>query len=916
MATAFHGTALFFTFKRTYDAYVHIFFADHYRRAWFDHWEPRWYTGFPINSYPPGTHQLTALISESVGLQNAFIAVQMTGVLLLVVGIYRFSRIWVSPRASEMAAMAMVFSTSLCETVHVFGQLPTTVSLGILLNGLAYGNSWLRSGSVRHLLVALALGAATTACHHVTTLFGGVFFVAPVVLKVVTDQCMTKEGRQPRALSHLLMRIGIYGVGLIGLLVLVVFPYWVWSISDPITQVSIPHASRDSFVTNLNAGLVFWVIPHGLTLLFLPHVIKRSRTVLWPLCGSYWALFVLGTGGTTAIPKFLLRGAFDILTLDRFTIWASVIVLPLVGEALVHQKEDFKKKALPLLGLAAVIASVYTINLTQFRSFQPKHIDIAPIVDFLESDGHDNWRYLALGFGDQMAWLSANTKATTVDGNYHSARRLPELTTTSIERLEGAKYRGEDGLKSLKRFITAPHKYNLKFVFSNDEFYDPLLFFSGFQRMARLSNGVVLWEKPDVPMLTRETKRKEIPLVFRLMWGLLPLSAIGFALLAVWHWGRIELPNAPEVKGSPSLLPPACALLGLSLALGFWLMDTRKSPEATVERYLGHLDFRREHEAWELLVPTSRPNFESFHLKRSVTNGLLASYAKLTSVECELVGQEGDKATVRALMSFLTPLGMKRRTQEFELYELESSWKIVPRLPVQAPPADRLWKSAAVTWQTRGRKVVGEGTTDFDDLMDRPEFRLLSASARELEDAVEVVGELESTDSDPAALTITAYLYKDGVVVASRNHTVGLHLLAPGEWTPFKVEIRDLPESFDGVELRCQTLVSNSVPASPLSIDQRAGQLYLSNRGGREATVPMFIEVTRDRVGKVVSVDENMIFDAVRPGRELVLPKREGTGRPEGRRLPLVSYPKISAAQSSPKPPWKVSSFARTADLD
>src|SRR5690349_14866781 len=40
----YHGTLLIRTFGGTYDAYIHIFFADHYARAWFDNWEPRWYT--------------------------------------------------------------------------------------------------------------------------------------------------------------------------------------------------------------------------------------------------------------------------------------------------------------------------------------------------------------------------------------------------------------------------------------------------------------------------------------------------------------------------------------------------------------------------------------------------------------------------------------------------------------------------------------------------------------------------------------------------------------------------------------------------------------------------------------------------------------------------------------------------------
>ena len=57
-ALLFHGGLSAFTHGNTYDAYIHMFFADSYNRSWFDTWEPRWYTGFSTTSYPPGTHMI------------------------------------------------------------------------------------------------------------------------------------------------------------------------------------------------------------------------------------------------------------------------------------------------------------------------------------------------------------------------------------------------------------------------------------------------------------------------------------------------------------------------------------------------------------------------------------------------------------------------------------------------------------------------------------------------------------------------------------------------------------------------------------------------------------------------------------------------------------------------------------------
>ncbi len=73
-ALLYHGAlSIFGTYRNTYDAYVHIFFADHWTRGWFDHWDPRWYTGFTLTSYPPLSQQSVAAVSFLTGdLRLAF----------------------------------------------------------------------------------------------------------------------------------------------------------------------------------------------------------------------------------------------------------------------------------------------------------------------------------------------------------------------------------------------------------------------------------------------------------------------------------------------------------------------------------------------------------------------------------------------------------------------------------------------------------------------------------------------------------------------------------------------------------------------------------------------------------------------------------------------------------------------------
>jgi hypothetical protein len=235
----------------------------------------------------------------------------------------------------------------------------------------------------------------------------------------------------------------------------------------------------------------------------------------------------------------ILRGAFYILTLDRFTFWGSIMILPFVGqmvESMIHGNlrrwmvahfGNLFATGVPIvLGLAMLLMVYFTATLTQYRKFQPEPIDMTPIVEFLAKDNHDRWRYLTLGFGDQMAWLSAQTTALNVEGNYHSARRLPEMTSTPVERLDGAKYTAIPGLGSLQQFLTNPQKYELKYVFVKDAFYEPLLFFAGWNRLGRLDNDVIVWERADVPPLPAEIPQTVYPAWQRLMWGTLPVGSI------------------------------------------------------------------------------------------------------------------------------------------------------------------------------------------------------------------------------------------------------------------------------------------------------------------------------------------------------------------------------------------------------
>ncbi|MBT8264104.1 MAG: hypothetical protein KJN75_02090, partial [Muriicola sp.] len=134
IGVAFHGSALFFTLETTYDALIHLFFADHYANSWWDPWEYRWYTGFTVMGYPPLAHQLMALFSFLGGLKFGLYAVALGSIALFITGVYRFGLLLTGNRKiAGYTAILAVFSSTFLETLHVFGQLPSIIGLSVLL---------------------------------------------------------------------------------------------------------------------------------------------------------------------------------------------------------------------------------------------------------------------------------------------------------------------------------------------------------------------------------------------------------------------------------------------------------------------------------------------------------------------------------------------------------------------------------------------------------------------------------------------------------------------------------------------------------------------------------------------------------------------------------------------------------------
>src|ERR1700736_143226 len=360
----------------SFDTNFHTFFASHYAQHWFNPWNEKWFAGFSQTTYPPLTHQWIALLSNVVGLKMGYMLVQLIAVLLLPVGVFRFARIWVDERSASYAALGSVFLGSLAFLVYQAGQLATVASAALYLNALPYFYEWATRASARSLVKGIAIALAAAAAHHVTLIFGVVLFAGPVLWVACLD---ARDERVAGSVGGVISRALVFGVVVALGVGAILLPYWLAIIQHPIHQIPIPHDSRANFLLNSVTAINYFVIPYGALILALPFIVIRgsSSQRLRPLLFGFWLTFIFGLGGTTPLPKLLLGRAFDILTFERFTFWATLMALPIAG--------------FTALGLA--LAWLTT------NPFRPTATaDVEPVARFLNRDGHDAYRYITLGF--------------------------------------------------------------------------------------------------------------------------------------------------------------------------------------------------------------------------------------------------------------------------------------------------------------------------------------------------------------------------------------------------------------------------------------------------------------------------------------------------------------------------------------
>ena len=537
---------------QSYDANLHIFFASHYVHHWFDPWNAKWYAGFSQTTYPPLPQQWVALLSRILGLDMAYMAVQFAAILLLAVGVYRFSKLWVNERAASLAALASIFLGSESFLVYSAGQLSTTAAAPLYLNALPYLYEWVRHGKWRSFVKGSALFVAAAAAHHATLLFGSMFFAVPVLALVFLER---NDGGERTSTPAFVIRTVIISLVVAAAIAVVLLPFWIALIHNPVLQTPIPHASRANYILSPEWGLNYFVIPWGALILVLPFIVLRGSAVvrLRPLLLGFWVAFLIGLGGTTPAGHLLLGRAYEVLTMERFAYWATLLTLPFVGLLAAELVDRFRWRAIVGLSIGATLTCGLAVGWVSYHPADAATFKVDSVAAWLDRDGHDKYRYITLGFGNKISRLAVLTDADSVDGEWNSGRTLPELTENGAGSLSNSKYFGKAGLDALRAMLYHADHYGLKWVFVKDPYYDPLLSFAGWRRVDDLEDKTItVWSKEGAPPAVPLNSAQIPPRWQGLLWGTLPFGSSILALLVVlipeerWHrHGAVE-PSSSE----------------------------------------------------------------------------------------------------------------------------------------------------------------------------------------------------------------------------------------------------------------------------------------------------------------------------------------------------------------------------------
>ncbi|MBE0669649.1 MAG: hypothetical protein IH588_03600 [Anaerolineales bacterium] len=518
----------------SWDGLTHIFFSKGYADNWWSVWDDRWYGGFNKASYPPLAHQLVALLIIITGkIELSYSIILWLFLTIFPLAVYRFSRVFINADGSLIAAFLSIFLPSIRVMTFVFGQFAGFASLTFLLLSISSYSIFMRQRSLLAGCVSVGWLGCVVASH--TNTF---FFLAPLLF-VVTGLYLfnvLKISLKQKLVSNLII-ISLYLL----ISAIIILPFWLWFL-DYRMQTPIMHPSRWNLLSLVGTGifrLYFLDMYDYLLLAYLVLAIglfrDRSYLLLF-FCFSIY--FLLGLGGSTDLPNIVFGKDWEWLTYERFSVWASVISLPMIGYGLQSLQVPSLRFLLKVFVLISVLNAFIWLFNPSINQMTRQRMDLSSVYEVFNSNTQCKNRFLTLGFDYQLPEFSIYTNARTLDGLWHTARTDDFLRQSGMGSLDTALYWG-NGENLLREFLARKDLVPARCIFLNETNllnamkYRTILIETGWRQEKIDGSLISYWVRSYEILAQENSEPKDGSLNLQiLLWGILPIFNLCLTIFA------------------------------------------------------------------------------------------------------------------------------------------------------------------------------------------------------------------------------------------------------------------------------------------------------------------------------------------------------------------------------------------------
>jgi hypothetical protein len=299
------------------------------------------------------------------------------------------------------------------------------------------------------------------------------------------------------------------------------------------------------------------------------------------------------------------------------------------------------------------------------------------------------------------------------------------------------------------------------------------------------------------------------------------------------------------------------------------------TPDGVTRQLMTDVQARNYDAAYNMISDKSAVTREQFATDMSGDHDDLLNWAMLQAFDTEVLHQSDRDASIRANLTWSTPVGALHETRELKLQLVDGAWRAnwpqtqEKRVPPQVIPLTFL------QWDVIRRGPQDDwGTQDVD----APRVRVIAMNASEYEGNAVVLGEIENEDTVPAFVSVESTLLGDGGKVLADESSFDKinHVLLPKAVSPFRIDFPGVSlKQVKDIRMRTGSLLISTSADPTIGVTNQkittnsTGQHVLTadlvNEGGRIINVPHVILTTYDSNGKLVWVTDAYVPHALLP---------------------------------------------------